>query len=620
MLYDAIEEMFITCKAYIFFIPILNINKSTMKSILCTLLFCFTSLFCFSQERDYLAEMFAAHHGISQKEGTTEALKKLLGPYGENRKEVYAILFAPQACPRCEVDVIYALNHIKSIKPEATVVVIAAYPDADKAIEYVKDKFKTNQVIVDTKNKHEQIFHYRTGRLAVTYLLQIDTQQGRLMCGGDSPNMSMDFLQQFCNNTAYMPYAETADTKGINNPVNPTTHPIQQKATGTYRSVNIKTSDNFSISSVLELPEWQGKSFIYSDELLSKAILFDIQEDTAYMKKQICPTETQEMAFSKIPPSEFRKMKKEGLLFIMANCAAFIPGTEQAIVSYSLPDLSLESDSSIAYYNKPVVLETLGHGDSCRMSSFEFEHDSIPLYMYTHASRIIPLDKKYVLIGCRKGFPTTCTAKDCRKDPNADIFQSSFYDHSPFCALFDITTGRRVARFGQLDDVFKTSRTGYYFTIPIADGYKDKVAFSDGCSGKLWIADRGAEAQAKEVKLFDVPVPESILATTTSLQYTDEYFDPFFTVFHQYIDMIKTDKRGIHCLIRNGESAIKGKDDIYEYHLLTYEGKIQESFQLQFEEKDELLSVGLGKDEQNAVFPYYLCRNAGNCYLKYIVR
>lgn len=588
-----------------------------MKSTLCTLFFCLASLFCFSQERDYLAEMFAAHHGISQKEGTTEALKELLGPYGENRKEVYAVLFAPQACPRCEVDIVYALNHIKSIKPEATVVVIAAYPDTNKAIEYVKDKFKTNQVIADTKNKHEQIFHYRMGRLAVTYLLQIDAQQGRLMCGGDSPNMSMDFLQQFCNNTAYMPYAETADTHDTTTTA---TRTLPQKAAGTYRAVHIKTPGDFSISSVLELPEWQGKTFLYSDELLSKALLFDIQGDTAYIKKQISPTATQEMAFSKISPSEFRNMKKEGLLFIMANCAAFIPGTEQAIVSYSLPDLSLESDSSIAYYNEPVVLETLEHSDSCRMFSFEFEHDSIPLYMYTHASRIIPLDQRYVLIGCRKGFPTTCTAEDCRKDSTADIFKPTFYDDTPFCALFDKTTGRRVKRFGHLDDVFKRSKTGYYFTVPIADVYKDKIAFSDGCSGKFWIANRGAETRAKEIKLFDVPVPESVLTSTASLQYTDEYFDPFFSVFHQYIDMIKADAKGIHCLIRNGESAIKGKDDVYEYRLLSYEGKTLESFPLQFEEGDELLSAGLGKDEQNAVFPYYLCRNAGSCYLKYITR
>lgn len=568
----------------------------------------------FSQERDYLSEMYAAHHGISQKEGTTELLKDLLETYGEEQKEIFTILFAPQMCPRCEADITYALDNIKRIKPKTPVIVIAAYPDANAARKYVKEKFGTDAIVADTTNLHEKIFHYRAGRLGVTYLLQIDAQKGRLMCGGDTPTMDEGFLRQFCHNTTYMPYAK--EEEADNRPAKTTLRPIY-KEKGTYHAINIR-QQGFSVSGVLECPEWQGDAFLYADELLSKGMLFKIEGDTAYLEKEIAPTETQERAFSKIPVSQFNQMKQKGFLFIMANCVAFTPHTKQAVVSYSLPDLSFEKDSSIAYFNKPVLLETMPDSDSCKIETFDFEHHADTLYMYTHAARVIPINERLVLIGCRKGFPTTCTAEDCRNNKVQDIFNPNFYDDTPFCAIFDRTTGKLVKRFGHLDEVFKASQTGYYFTIPIADAYADRIVFSDGCSGKLWVTGQGTETTEREISLFDVTIPEGVLASVEPLRYTEDYFNAFFSVFHRYVEMIKADSQGIHCLIRHGANAVKEKDDTYEYRLMTFEGETLNKFQLQSEQGDEVLSINLGKDKQGKVFLYYMCKNGQECSLKII--
>lgn len=590
-----------------------------MKLFFVTLFICLIPTVSFPQERDYLAEMFAAHHGILQKEGTTETMKQLLGSHGQNQKELFAILFAPQACPRCEVDITYVLNALKTIKPQAPVVVIAAYPDADAARKYVEERYATDAIIADTAELHKQIFHYRAGRLAVTYLLQIDAESGRLMCGGDSPNMNMDFLRQFCNNTSYMPYANETDITATR--TDAATLPSLRKQKGTYRSIYINQTENFPISTVLESPEWQGNAFLYADELLSKGLLFHIKGDTAYLEQEIVPTATQERAFSRIPVPQFREMKQKGFLFVMANCVAFTPSNGEAVVSYSLPDLSLEKDSSVAYYNKPVLLETIPGQDSCRMRTFDFEHNADTLYMYTHASRIMPVDERYVLIGCRKGFPTTCTAEACREDKTQDIFNPAFYDDSPFVALFDKTTGKRVKRFGHLDNIFKASKTGYYFTMPIADAYNGKIVYSDGCSGKLWITtapENETDRIEQEISLFDVDLPEGVLQSVKPLQYKEDYFNAFFDLFHRYIETIKADSKGIHCLIRNGANAIKSENDVYEYRLMDFEGKTRKKFQLQFEEGDEILSINLGKDKLNQVFIYYLCKNAKGHYLKII--
>lgn len=583
--------------------------------ILFILLFCAFSFSFYGQEKDYLAKMYNSYHAISQKEGTTELLKEYLAPYRDIKKEVYAILFAPQACPRCEVDINYLLDNVQKMKPNATVILIASYPNSKGAQEYL-ERFHTKNIIIDTENKHEKIFHYRAGRLAVTFFLQIDMEQGRLMCGGDSPDINEDFIQQFCNNTAYMPYAPKE------NQVVPTSVAAHNKwnPQGTYKSIFVQVGEDKTISELFEMPQWQGDAFLYSDELASEGRLFFIKKDTAYLEKAIVPTKAQETASVQLPDSTYQKMKKEGYIYIMANTCAFVPGTQRAIVSYSLPDMFEKEGGNIAYYNRAAFLSTNRDDSVCNMVSFDFEKKALPLYMYVHTTPFCPIDERYVLIGCRRGYPTGVTSEQLLKDSTSvdnNIFLPDFYDYSPFCAIFDMQTGKRVRRFGQLDEVYKRAQLGYYFTIPVADVYKDILAYSDGFSGKLWITNKNSDETGREVKLFDVVLND--LPQRQLLRYTDEYFEPFFTDLNQQVEKISLDSNGIHCLIRQGTNAMKDKSDRYEYRLLNYSGELQQKQFLVLEEGDEVLSVGLGKDKEQKVFPFYFCKNSKGSYLKSIV-
>lgn len=584
-----------------------------MKTYCIGLLLSLCTVCSLAQGHDYMEAMLNSHHTIRQIEGTNHLLKEYLGMYAKGNKVLFAILFAPQACPRCEVDIDYALENIRKIKPDASLVVIASYPDADAAREYVKSRFRIENIIVDTTGIHERIFHYRTGRLAVTYLLQIDVEQGRLMCGGDSPYMNLDFLKQFCNNTSYVPYVESNQESNALVSGEPRRQEVLQ---GTYPSVFINCSNGFSISAVMENSEWKGDKFLFADELLSQGILLDIRKDTAFLERMIIPTRSQESAFSRIPASQFNRMKEQGMLFIMASCVAFSPDSGQPIVSYSLPDLSFEKDSSIAYFNKPVLLEALAEGDSCRMDCFDFEHDADTLYMYTHASRIMPLPDGRLLLGCRRGFPTTVTAADCLKNTSQDIFIPSFYENSPICAFFDRSTGKLTGRLGRLDDIFSKTQTGYYFTMPIADAFNGILAYTDGCSGKLWLRNFQSGFTEQEVCLFNVQLLDSVLKSTAALRYTDNYFEPYFRVFNRYIESLKLDECGIHCIIRHGKSALKDIEDNYEYVLVSYKGTVLNRSMLYFEQGDKVLTVGLGKNNSDYVFPYYMGKRGKQFYLK----
>lgn len=572
------------------------------------------------QETDYLSEMYATHHAIAQKEGTSELLKEYLFPLSNEEEPVFAILFTPQACPRCEVDINYLLDNVPKVVPGTKIVLIAAYPDAEVARKYLS-RFHTDNIIIDTEKKHNEIFHYRSGRLAVTYFLQIDMKEGRLMCGGDSPSLNIQFLHQFCSNTSYIPFAAKDSMPSLE--TFGETH-NERVAAGTYNHVFIRLGDGDSISEeVYYLPQWHGDTFLYSDEISSIAKIYDIRNDTAYLAKEVYPTESQEKAFVSLPDSMYYEMKKNGYIYIMVNGCAFEPGTERIIVSYSLPEMYLQPNGNIAYYNHNAFLSTTKEEESCDMFSFDFEFDSIPLYMYTSASRFLPLDSRYMLIGSLRGYPITVGLEELQKNYSESVeynmFLPEFYDYSPFCAIFDVQTGKRVKRLGKLSEVYRKAMMGYYFTDPVADVYNEVLVYTDGLSGKLWITDTKDYETGKEVDLFQVNVEES--AQKDSLRYSEDYFELFYKELDHKVEAVKLDAEGIHCLVRKGSTAIKAKSDVYEYHLLSYAGELLCKYPLAFEEGDEILSVGLGLDKDRKVFPFYLCKDSRNTdgnFLKYI--
>lgn len=577
------------------------------------ILFSFFILHLNAQEKDYLQEMYAEHHTIQQIEGTSELLREYIAPYSEGEKELFAILFTPQICPRCESDINYIIDNINAIKPEAKTILIAAYPDAELAKEYVQ-QFHTKNIIIDANNSHEQIFHYRTGRLAVCYFLKIDIEKGRLICGGSSSTLNNDFLSQFCSNTTYMPlFSKTEE---------PTTSPDIQKNTvpnDTYNYIFVQTNKGKNISEVLELPQWQGNAFLYSDELASKGRLFSIKNDTAYLEKEIYPTESQEKMFVQLPDSTYNKLKHKGYICIMANTCAFIPDTEQAIVSYSLPELFMKGKDNVAYFNHAAFL-SLQKGDSIsNVIDLDFELDSLPSYMYIHTFPFFPINDRYAIIACQRGFPITAELEDLQNDSTSiynNIFLSDFYKYSPYCAIFDMQTGKLMKRFGKLSDIFQKTKTGYYFTTPVADVYKDMLIYGDGFSGELLLTDTINCEVGTKIKLFDVTIEN--LSQRDSLLYTEGYFDAFFTDFNRQITMVKLDSEGIHCLIRNGKSAVKDENDTYEYILLGYNGKLINKYPLIPEESDNILSYGLGINTNKKVFPYYFCKNKNGSYLKLV--
>ncbi len=67
---------------------------------------------------------------IAQKEGSEAQLRGVLSALPNLSDTVYAVLYAPQMCPRCEVDINFLYDAIRERDPNASVVLWTVYPDA----------------------------------------------------------------------------------------------------------------------------------------------------------------------------------------------------------------------------------------------------------------------------------------------------------------------------------------------------------------------------------------------------------------------------------------------------------------------------------------------------------
>ena len=111
-----------------------------MRTTFPTFLFLLLAVMVNAQEtsRKDTANLFTPYFEIRQKEGTNKLLKEYLMPYVQE-EQVFAVLFTPKACPRCEAEINVDLDLLREIRPGKEPVLIAAYPDAGAAKEYLRE-------------------------------------------------------------------------------------------------------------------------------------------------------------------------------------------------------------------------------------------------------------------------------------------------------------------------------------------------------------------------------------------------------------------------------------------------------------------------------------------------
>lgn len=312
--------------------------------------------------------------------------------------------------------------------------------------------------------------------------------------------------------------------------------------------------------------------------------------------------------------------QKQGMIYYIALGMGMLDNHKVGI-SYSLPRMFMEAPDALAYYNMPALI--VRESDSFKKEpivplDFDLAHEK---FMYVHFN-FFPLGDERILLGCKKlTWPIEFDEEDYRGQIDIDPFMDEFYDTScPYLATFDTKTGKLIERFGQVDVPQRLSRTGYYYTEPVAAYHENDIIYGNGYMGKLYIANKKQPSGVyQELNVFDIDT-ENFPPLDSLSFYKLEHVKAYNSFFTKCIVSVALTADNVYCLIRIGlPNNPNIENDTYEFVSLDRKtGKVKNKIPLTKETPDErVLGYGLFKDSGN-VTPYYFFKKNNRPYINLI--
>ena len=294
---------------------------------------------------------------IAQKEGSEARLREVLSALPNLSDTVYAVLYTPHTCPRCEVDVNFLYDAIKEREPNASVVLWTVYLDAQGARRYAKNKnFRYTHLLADTMEWYKDIFSLSFARLNITYTVKIDQRGGRLIVGEDMEELSPATFDSLVAARVPMPFHDYGTTvrASQNGFPAPAVKPLR------YREVLIEegVDGKMPVSRMNTFPALRNNLLCFRDEIANAFYLFKVEGKRAVPMKKFVTRPEEEIAFvdtTLLSPQDFRKGIEDNMFFIMPIMGQFGDDGE-VYLSYSLPELirSPYDSTRLGYFNAPV--------------------------------------------------------------------------------------------------------------------------------------------------------------------------------------------------------------------------------------------------------------------------
>lgn len=162
---------------------------SLLFSLLCNVSFC--------QERDYVKEMENNDLKIRQKPNTERLLTNFLDNININEDTIYAVLYVPAACPRCEAAIPNFYRLLKANSQKNKMLLITVYEDTIASYSYIKKQnYVSDYYLYDTDNYYKSIFSFNTEGIVGLYILKICPKQGVMLTGGQYTFLGKKFIKQ----------------------------------------------------------------------------------------------------------------------------------------------------------------------------------------------------------------------------------------------------------------------------------------------------------------------------------------------------------------------------------------------------------------------------------------
>lgn len=499
-------------------------------------------------ENDYLQ--------VRQKPGTEALLKAYLSEAGITGDTAYAFVFSPSECPRCEAG-IKVFRKLLS-ENNKKLLLISVFKDKEIAQFYNKKHgYKADYYLYDTKKEYDKIFSFNLLSLLGAYVVKIDPN-GRMITGGGMSDMNDDFVKALIAKKNALPHhiyiAQEEKT------ISPILYQAKGAAMTRYEDTEITMPDSIEICRTGRMPVYTNDNLLFIDDMIMGVDLMQKQKNKLKFEGLMTPTESEKMRFVKISKKDYDHQKANGMLYHILCNANWLDSAHIGM-SYSLPDLSYESENHIAYYNGPCILSRTVKGlspDSCTNLQFNARGGD---YFYKHFQFSSTGEK--IIVTCQKNtWPMQYKRQEYENMPSRNSFKAAFYkEQNPYMALFDRKTGKLIKRFGNLDSLCAKHLTGYGFVDASSTVAGNELAYTDGYSGKIYVTDTTKVDDIKTTYTAFKIDEELLPPIYTTRFYNYNYLEPYWKVYCRKIIDVRLTPSHVYCIIAYGDFYNQRKEE-----------------------------------------------------------
>lgn len=479
-------------------------------------------------------------HKIAQIEGTENILRDYFSEISNLNDTLYVFICPLMFAPRMDGLMTHTQEMLYYKNPNNPMVLIASFQNEDAAKKYVENKFFFEDVIYDTEKSYKSFLAFGTEDPRVPLLMKIDRKSGRLLTGGDYPELSPNFINALINHTEPMPFYGEVWSEKINyeHSVSDCENESYKKARD-FREITIPLEENALISSV-EFPDISNGFLSFADELDNAIYLYSFDEKYENMSfiGKYKPNETEEMLYvsKDISKEHYLKRKKQGAYIAMC-LTSMMKDTETILFSVSLPNIFYmdENKQRLAYYNKPAIIsQNLNDDKDRKLMPMEFNNNHTQYISHEGFHYSSELEKYFFI---------TLTDYDL----SSMSFDKKSYENPLLFSIYDEKENAVVGSIGKLGQINMDLNVGWTYVYPRISTFGNIIAVSDGNSGEVLVYDyENLKEPLYKTKVFDVSLSDFEIDST--LIGTEEYFLQFQDDFKNYVLDVEIDSKNLYTL------------------------------------------------------------------------
>lgn len=383
-----------------------------------------------------------------------------------------------------------------------------------------------------------------------------------------------------------------------------------------FADYKLEVSDDAPLGEIFRNPCFSDGMFFYPDELQGGVLLFRQKEGSRVMSfvSNLRPNADEKDCFVDVDTATYKRLSAANNLYYIVCNAAFLDNGHIGL-SYSLPRVFFEKKGEMAYYNEACILSRKLPGlEADSMTDFKLNlYDG---YFYKHFQ--FSSTGGSVIIGCERLVEDSRNKMPCGKEEKeADQFLPEFYKNgTPFLAQFDRTTGRMIRRFGSLDGIAEKTLTGYFYSDPVSVVNGSELAYTDGYSGNVYVADTSDVSKEKSCyRVFCLD--DRLLPSMDSTKfYTEGYERMYRGFFCRQIQDIRITPDMLYCVVCYGDSkSFMGR--YCRYTFVTIDRRTGERREYLYPEEDgyTVFTRGL-REKDGRVYPFSVLKRDGEALLR----